>query len=105
MDEYTTETEAINDLQARGYTENFSVENGALSLAALGMVVHPEDFEVVEAYRFEGLTDPGDMSVIYAIESNGGYKGILVMAYGTYSDALSAELIKKLDIRKGAAAQ
>ncbi len=102
MDEYTTETEAINDLASRGYTESFSIENGALNYQSLGMILHPEDFEVVEAYRFEGITDPGDMSAVYAIESKDGHKGVLVMAYGTYSEPLSAELIQKLDMRKGA---
>ncbi|PMD97646.1 MULTISPECIES: phosphoribosylpyrophosphate synthetase [Siphonobacter] len=102
MDEYTTETEAINALAAKGYTESFSIENGALNYASLGMVLHPEDFEVVEAYRFEGITDPGDMSAVYAIESKDGKKGVLVMAYGPYSEPLSADLIQKLDMRKGA---
>lgn len=105
MDEFITETEALADLAARGYTENFSVENGALSLATLGLILHPEDFEVVEAYRFEGESNPADMSAVYAIESKGGHKGVLVMAYGTYSEAASSELIQKLDMRRGAAAQ
>jgi hypothetical protein len=46
----------------------------------------PEDFEIVEVYRFEGNSDPADEAVVYAIESNRGHKGVLVNGYGPSSE-------------------
>ena len=53
----------------------------------------PEQIKVVNFYRFEGITDPGDMAVLYVIETDDGAKGTLVDAYGTYSDPLVARII------------
>ncbi len=57
-----------------------------------------EDFEIIEVYRFEGNSDPADEAIVYAIESNKGQKGVLVNGYGPTSDAMTAEMAKKLQI-------
>ena len=61
--------------------------------------MHPEDFEIVNFYRFEGMTDPGDETILYAIEEKGGRRGTLVNAYGPYADEPSAEMVRKLNVR------
>lgn len=51
-------------------------------------------------YRYEGMTDPGDQSILYAISSEKyALKGVLVNAYGIYADPVTAEMEKKLTIR------
>ena len=54
------------------------------------------DFKITEMYRFEGDSSPDDNSVLYAIESKDGIKGVLVDAYGTYAEAMSPEMAMKL---------
>lgn len=59
--------------------------------------MHPEEFRIDHAFRFEGDSDPADEMVVYSISSNDGkYKGILVNGYGIYSDPRSTELIDHL---------
>jgi hypothetical protein len=58
----------------------------------------PGEFEIVEVHRFEGDTDPADEAVVYAIQSKHGEKGVLVNAFGVYSDRVSDELIEKLKV-------
>ena len=59
------------------------------------------EFEIDEVYRFEGDTDPGDENIVYAISSiKENIKGVLVNAYGVYSDTISAELVAKLHKHK-----
>lgn len=59
---------------------------------------NPEDFEIVEVYRFEGDSDPADEAVVYGIESNSGLKGVLVNGYGISADEMSSQMAKKLSI-------
>ena len=48
-------------------------------------------------YRFEGLSDPGDEAVVYAISSaKYNLKGTLVNGYGIYSEPLVDEMVKAL---------
>jgi hypothetical protein len=98
MPAYDTVSQAINDLRQRGYTMDFNLEENCL-------VCHddkfdPADFEIMEVYRFEGETDPADEAVVFAIESRTGLKGILVNAFGIYSEPMSDEMIKKLSFHK-----
>lgn len=101
MRSYDTVTEALKDLKQRGYTVDFNIAFDKIMCSNNEICLHPEEFEIVEFYRFEGDTDPGDENVVYAIESrNGKIKGTMTSAYGTYAESLSAELLQKLSIHK-----
>jgi hypothetical protein len=42
------------------------------------------------------MTNPADSSVLYAIETEKGDKGLLVDSYGVYAEEVSPEMIDKL---------
>ena len=95
---YDTVSQAVDGLKERGYTLDFNLKSN--SLECLGQKFNPKDFEITEFHRFEGSSDPGDESIVYAIESRSGMKGVLVNAFGVYSEPLSDEMIKKLSFQK-----
>ena len=96
MRNYDTLSEAINDLQIRGYTYDFNLKPECLQCASLKMEIQPEDFDVDETHRFEGMSSTDDNSVLYAISSKDGKKGLLVDAYGVYAENISEAMRKKL---------
>jgi hypothetical protein len=97
MRSYDTMSEAVNDLQRRGYKLDFNLSPDGLECTQDSCRLKTDEFEIDEVYRFEGETDPGDENVVYAISSpSQNKKGILVNAYGVYSDSISAELVSKL---------
>ncbi len=98
MTNYDTVTEAVQDLKRRGYSIDFNIAFDKLICSENDICLHPDEFEIVEVYRFEGNTDPADEAIVYAIESNKGHKGVLVNAYGTYAEGMSQEMVKKLHI-------
>lgn len=98
MHNYDTLSEATKDLKKRGYTRDFYLTHDQIECKELDTTYAPSEFSVEEYYRFEGTSNPGDMSVVYAIKSNDGEKGILVDAFGTYSDTTSPELLAKLKL-------
>ena len=61
---------------------------------------NPSEFEIVEVYRFEGNSDPADEAAVYAIESTGGIRGVLVSGYGISAEGMSADMAKKLSINR-----
>lgn len=95
---YDTVSGAINGLKERGFILDFNLDENCLICNEDKF--NPEEFEITEFYRFEGDSDPADEAVVYAIESNKGQKGVLVNGYGPSSDAMSAEMAKKLHIHK-----
>jgi len=93
---YETLSQAINGLRERGYTTDFNLEENCLVCNEEKFNI--DDFEIVEVYRFEGATNPDDSSILYAIESRKGQKGVLVSAYGVYAEGMSADMAAKLAI-------
>lgn len=97
---YTSLSEATNNLKERGYTEDFNLHPDRIECASLNLQLHPEDFEIDEFYRFEGMSSTDDNSIVFAISSKDGVKGVLVDAYGVYASSLSDVMIKKLTIKR-----
>jgi hypothetical protein len=100
MKTYDTLSEAVNDLQQNGYGLNFNLAGDCLHCAEYNLKLHPDDFHIDNIYRFEGMNDPGDSNIVYAISSvKYKAKGIFVSAYGAYDEGLSAPLLSKLAYR------
>lgn len=96
---YDTVSEAINDLIKRGYTTDFSIhfEQDCLIYNAMREPLSPDEFEIDETYRFEGDTDPGDEMIVFAISSTKHkIKGLIVNAYGMYSDSRISKIVERL---------
>lgn len=94
---FDTLSQAISELQKAGYTEDFNLKSDCIECKPLDIMLLVDDFEIDKMYRFEGNTDPSDSSILFAISSKAyKIKGLLVDAYGVYSDALTTEMIQKL---------
>lgn len=96
---YDTVSEAINGLVEEGYVTDFRLNPEAECLICnkTSLQLSPEDFEIDAVYRFEGDTDPGDEMIVYAISSKKHQtKGLVVNAYGIYSDATSSRIVEHL---------
>ncbi|WP_420148909.1 phosphoribosylpyrophosphate synthetase [Spirosoma sp.] len=96
MKAYDTLTEALDGLRKQGFTLDYNLKSDRLHCQTNNIELQPADFDIVDVYRFEGETDPGDEMVLYAIEAANGDKGTLVDAYGPYSEAVSPEMAEKL---------
>lgn len=100
MYSYDTLSEAIRDLEKRGYTLDFNLAENCIECKAVNVKVKPDFFEIVEVYRFDGMTSTDDESVVYAIQTSDGLKGTLTDAYGTYADSITKEMSKKLRMKR-----
>jgi hypothetical protein len=81
----------IDELARRGFTEHFVLANDRLCAAYSGRVFLPENVIVSEYHRFEGVSDPDDLAILYAIQTHTGLRGTLADAFGVYADpAVSA---------------
>jgi hypothetical protein len=99
MHAYDTLLDALNDLKQRGYTVDFNLAFDYVKCEDTGECLSPSQFEITEYYRFEGISNPEDESIVFAIESKDGtMKGTLVGGYGIYSESTNDEMLEKLSI-------
>ena len=98
---YTTLSETMNELRKQGYTEDFNLQQNCLECRNGQFKVFADEFKVDKYFRFEGESNPSDSAILYAISSDSkNLKGLLVNAYGIYSEPMTDELLEKLEIRK-----
>lgn len=101
--EMTTYSQVMNLLPERGYGNELHLFRAGASFDNSKTLYQPEELKIVKVYRFEGESDPSDMAVIYLLESEGGEKGFLLNAYGTYSDQDDSyydEFIKRVPVEE-----
>ena len=75
----------LNKLLETGYAHELQIKEHYAIFKEDGPQYQPEDLLIEKVYRFEGESDPADMSVLYAITAKDNTKGYLLNAYGTYS--------------------
>ncbi len=90
----------LSKLESEGYTDQYRVEKGKLCDLTNNKKYKPKDVKAVNFYRFEGISNPDDMSILYAIETSDGRKGTLADAYGFYSDDETGAFMNQIEISK-----
>jgi hypothetical protein len=95
---YSSLSVAIRALQEEGFTEDFNLCNAGVENKNRNTIHLPSELDVIRYYRFEGMSDPDDNTVLYVIETNSGEKGLLMDAYGAYAGNIPGELLEKLRI-------
>ena len=98
--EPTTLAGTVEQLRGRGYTASFEPSTQGLRAAGREKIYRAEELSIRESYRFEGASDPDDMSVVYAIEAADGTRGVLVDAFGPYADAAVARVLRDIQVRR-----
>lgn len=93
---YASLKEAVDNLTASGFKHQFSLKEGKLVANGYDGAYGLDDVEVVENHRFEGTSNPADMSIVFAIATKDGEKGTFVDAYGTYTDPQSADFVRNM---------
>ncbi len=97
--EPTTLTAVIDDLTRRGFTEHFTLTDGGLRGVNSARTFPADEVTISEHHRFEGVSDPDDMSIVYAIKTSDGLRGTLVDAFGVYADPLVSAFLAKVHLR------
>lgn len=98
--EMNTLSDCTATLLKRGYTENFQVRGNELYAPSKDKSYSVAEVSIDNFYRFEGDSDPADSSVLYALQTTDGTKGMLVSAYGVHANDADDAFIKQVKVIK-----
>lgn len=84
-------------MKEEGFKEDFQVDEHGLHTFDRGRNFNPQQVRIVNFYRFEGVSDPGDNTILYVIETEDGTKGTLVDGYGAYASEDVAKFIVEVE--------
>lgn len=92
MYHYATVSKALEELKEKGFTTDFNLTENRIT-------DHPDDFEIVHIYRYEGQSDPGDEATVYGIKSSSGEKGVFVAGDLSVGEKSATKTLYELSIK------
>lgn len=96
MENAKSEIELIKKYQNLGYKDNFKVANDKLIDVVTKNEFSPKEVQIVAEHRFEGMSNPSDMSILYIIKIKEEVKGTFLASYGSATDTEAAEFFNEI---------
>lgn len=87
----------LRELEEQGYGDQLKFEDGKLVNLTARKSYDQSRIRNCKEYRFEGMSNPSDTSIIFAIEFDDDRKGTLTAAYGPEGEAGLFEFMSRLD--------
>jgi len=100
MNTPATLREAVDEAVKEGYSHTFKAEATGLRCLQTGDRFGPGEVTIVGHRRFEGESSEDDSAALYRIETDGGIRGTIVDAYGTYADEHLAEFLRGVNVNE-----
>ena len=92
-----TLSDAIRRLQADGYDGNwFANADHVLECNESGDVLDPADAQIDHILRFEGQSDPGDMTILFALRTPAGSKGLYSAPFNAETPPEDVDVIARM---------
>jgi len=88
----------IDEYVEKGYTSSYKLEDGKIKDLQTDKSFDPKGVTIVESFRYEGMSNPSDMTIMYALHTSDGHKGTLLLPYGPNSDAELDEFMKAVTL-------
>ena len=96
MNTDTNELEIIKKYEEKGYTSNYRVVDGILIDNKTKSTYKPTEIFIVAEHRFEGMSNPADMSILYIVVTKDDFKGTFLASYGGASSTEAAEFFNEI---------
>jgi len=83
MEEYAkNEMDYIRRYEAAGFDCQYRMVEGQIENLESKKRYSPSEITIFKEHRYEGMSDPSDMSILYVIESKDGCKGTVLASFG-----------------------
>lgn len=94
---YDTLSQAMNSLKDRGFDKDVEIiDENHIKIG--GNKYSDKEVEIEEFHRFEGMSNPADMSIVYALKAKDQSKGLLADAYGADASIKIAKFLKNVSM-------
>lgn len=97
---YSNLRQATEHLTKIGYAGKFRFDNQVMRELRSSQIYMPSDLSIIEYHRFKGIANPGNTTVIFALESKGGIKGTLILKQGRAANMELIAFMDKVPVRR-----
>lgn len=90
------EIDLIRQYEEKGYNHSYHFRNDKLVDNETGISYIPKEIYIVADHRYEGMSNPSDLSILYVLETQDGSKGTILMGYGPSANLELSEFFKDI---------
>ena len=90
------ELDFLKQYEEKGFTHSFRVTEGKLIDNETKKSFTPKETYILAEHRYEGMSNPEDMSILYVVKTSDGSKGTFIAAYGATADTEVALFFKEI---------
>ena len=90
------ERDYIKIYQNKGYINEYRMINGNLTDLKTKKEYSPKDIYIVAEHRFEGMSNPSDLSILYIFETNDQNKVNVLAGYGPSNESALSQFFAKI---------
>ncbi len=76
------ELDYLKHYEAEGFTDQYRIVNDRLENLKTKATYSPDDITILKEHRYEGMSNPSDMSLLYVIETTDGSRGTILASFG-----------------------
>ncbi|WP_159021549.1 hypothetical protein [Formosa sp. L2A11] len=88
------ESDFIKQYQEKGYCASYQVRDGLLVDLDTKETFNADHVKVVAEHRYEGMSNPSDMSILYVLETPTASKGTFLTGFGPSANLDDAAFFK-----------
>jgi len=90
-----TLSQIMNEWRKEGYTHDISVDDN-LNATVNQKKYPPEELQLDKKKRFEGDTNPADMSILFAVSHKNDKLGLIVDSFNPKEETSTSKFLKKI---------
>ena len=90
------EIDYIHQYEKLGYTDSYRFVNEKLRSLKNDKSYVPSEITILKEHRYEGMSNPSDLSILYVLRTSDGGQGTLLTGYGPNADTELYEFIKAI---------
>ena len=94
------ESAYIKNYQDKGYRICYYFDGKYLIDTLSKKKYTPKDIFIVAENRFEGISNPSDMSILYVLTTADGSKGTILVGFGPSADLELSEFFKDIPLNQ-----
>lgn len=92
------EIEKIKEYTSKGYTSNYKMEGDRLWDIENKKSLSSSEIIIDDEYRYEGMSNPSDLSILYILRVPNISKGTLLLPYGPSGDGELGWFMKEVSL-------
>lgn len=92
------ELDKIEEYRKKGYTSNYQIKDSHLVCLESDKSYDKTEVTIIDEYRYEGMSNPSDLSILYILETKDGGKGTILLPYGPSGDGELGWFMKEVTL-------